>query len=691
MKILNSNTIGNITFTRAIRPDEKKDYGDTIAEGKKFLGIENLAIILHGSSFPQADKDLFIGSPFNKKAKEVNAFLKMHGFDSIQLGPPGLISKENVSPYSASVNSKNYLFADMNKLTSDNYGNILKPSDIEKKTSELYKESTQTDFNSAFKVYDSLFETAYDNLKNNKTDSSALKLKSEFNHFKKTSGDWLETDALFEVIRKKYNTSDIEKWPDMAKNLITYKNDPESPKHEKALELIAKLKETHGTEVQIFKFKQFIMDKQEKEFIKANPNKLNYISDAIIGFSTRDLWANQDSFLPGYRVGCPHGGPGNGSQMWDIPVLNPKTLFNEDGSLGSGGKLLRQKFEKLLDSYQNIRIDHAMGLVDPWIYNKDPNKVYIEYEDKDPTKGILFVDAHGDNLSHYGDFIEGNHNYRQALEKIILPLLKEKGLNPNDLVWEDLGEQSTVFDDIYNKKLKLPGLTSLMEFSAQSKAEEHPNNWFLITSHDNPPFAQIAGEGFLNVKNHEYWKDGEKITGPMSVPYLIGLLYPPTEAIKTKNKEKRLRTDDQTNILKGDLYGRNNTKFRVLTKYQELLRCAPKAQFSFMDFFGLDASYNNMGNSKDPNNWKLRLSRDYQADYYDKLVENKMDEKSEDGIKGGIALNMPELLKRAVISKLYTTNKPEEVKEQVEPLIEKLNYWKKILYLPEGAEEPEKP
>ena len=48
-----------------------------------------------------------------------------------------------------------------------------------------------------------------------------------------------------------------------------------------------------------------------------------------------------------------------------------------------------------------------------------------------------------------------------------------------------------------------------------------------------------------------------------------------------------------------------------------------------------------------------------QADYYDKLVENKMEEKSEDGIKGGIALNMPELLKRAVISKLYTTNKSE--------------------------------
>ena len=681
MQVLKANTANNVSFTRAIRPNEEKDYRQAIYDGKNFAGVKNLALVLHGSSFPQAEKDLFIGSPINSKAVEVNDFLKMHGFDSIQLGPPGLISKDNCSPYSSSINSKNYLFTDMSKLTQNEYANILKNSDIEEEISQDYSKSTMTDFEKSFNSYDKLFEKAYDNLKT-RSDQKAANLKAEYTRFTAKEGEWLETDAMYDIFQAKNKTTDFDKWPDVEKNLIQYKNDPKSLKHKEALGIVKDLKENKSKEIGLYKFKQFIVDKQEKQFITENPNKLNYISDAIIGFSIKDLWANQDAFLKDYRVGCPYGGSGspegNGTprganQIWDIPVINPKTLFKEDGSLGKGGELFKQKFEKLLETYQNIRIDHAMGLVDPWIYNK--NNMNIRKNDQGQ---IIYTNANGANLNNYGKdnaypvqgdeytkniyrdinrnlskapVLDPNNDYPKILEKILLPILEEHNLKPNELVWENLGSSTRVFDEVYYNKLKLPGLFSLKNSQAENKAQ---NDWFLISSHDDPPFSQVASSEFFDEKKYN--------GGPMNPDYLIGYLHP------EKSNEERAP-------LKSALAW--DTRLRVITKNQELIRSAEKIQVSFMDFFGLDKTYNKMGTSDD-SNWKLRLSKDYKKDYY-KTLENKDWNK--------VALNMPELLKRAVLSKIYTSNKSRADQDKdfqaAKPLINKLDYYERVLYEPE--------
>ena len=112
------------TFKRAPREDvqvpwngksEVEEYPKAIQDAKDYLGIKNLALILHQSSFPVKDRDLFIGSHINDKALELNKFLKFHGFDSIQLGPPGLTK---LSPYQSSINSKNYLYTDLEKFAT---------------------------------------------------------------------------------------------------------------------------------------------------------------------------------------------------------------------------------------------------------------------------------------------------------------------------------------------------------------------------------------------------------------------------------------------------------------------------------------------------------------------------------------------------------------------------------------------
>lgn len=671
----------SLTFKRAPSseikmPDgrsEEEYYSDTIKKAKQFLGITNLALILHQSSFPVKDNDLFIGSHIDSKAGETNRFLKLHGFDSIQLGPPGLT---RLSPYNSGVNSKNYLYTDMEKLTTPAYAKTLSNEDIKSvidsiDANRLYEKfSDQTHFNRAFYVYDKLFSIAYNNFvkKLDSKDINALNLNKEFEEFKEKESYWLENDALFEHFKKKFSMDDnFFEWPNMSRNLILYKNDKASPYHKNALDYIDNINKKHGKELEIYKFKQFILVKQEREFIKENPDKLNYISDAIIGFSLADYWANQDAFLKDYRVGTPYGGEGrnigNGTiwgenQTWDIPVLDPQKLFIKDENnqiigLGAAGKLLKNKFEKLIDTYQNIRIDHVIGLIDPWIYNKNNVEVRhgrYEYERSDTPEHIIYKNAHGANISLIGKSnaynaqnqgwdwfvteeinneienmpnIDPDGDYAKILDEILLPLFEKKGIPVDDIVWESLGCNTQKFDEVYkNKKRPLPDISSSYQYQLQYRPQR---DWMMIGCHDHGPFSQICTDDFYRQKSGE-----RDIMNPY---YLLGNLYPEI------SNEERQKLIDNMNW---------DRRLRVKSKYEELLRFGKKIQFTFMDFFGLDKTYN-AGGTQNSDNWKLRLKKDYQKDYYDKLAWQP-------GDKGvfNIPVNMPESLFRAVTAKIIT-------------------------------------
>lgn len=722
-KIVNNN-FAFPSFKRAPNPaiqmpngqNEEEFFQTTVTDAKKLLGITDLALILHQSSFPVKDNDLFIGSHIDSKAAEVNKFLKLHGFDSIQLGPPGLTK---LSPYTSSVNSKNYLYADMEKLTGDEYGNILTKTDITDVLDALDKDrvyekvSDKTRFNRAFYVHDKLFKTAYDNMldkafvynlnfealpqKDLQSYKNAAKLKNEFEEYKTKQDGALENDAIFAHFEKKFGMDDnFFDWPDIHRNLISYKNDPSSPKHADAVDYINKISKKHYEELDIYKFKQFILDKQEHEFAKENPGKLKYTTDAIIGFSLMDYWSNQDAFLQDYRVGTPYGGEGRPvgrgtiwgeNQTWDIPVLNPQKLFvrNEKGEitgLGPAGELLKAKFEKLLDTYQNIRIDHAIGLIDPFIYNK--NNVEMSYgkydnEADNVADHVIYTNAHGANISQMGkpnaydanqkgwDWyttqdinreienmpnVDPNGDYAKIIDEILLPLFKEKGLPVDDIAWESLGCDTPKFNEVYNKKERpLPGISSSYQYQLQYRPRK---DTMMIGCHDHGPFAQICTDKFYREKSG----DG----GVMNGAYLYGNLYPELSNDKRQEMINNLAWDRRA---------------RVKAKYEELLRFGQKIQFTFMDLFGLDKTYN-AGGTQNADNWKLRLKKDYQKDYYEKLSWKP-------GDKGmyNVPINMPEHLRTAVKAKILTEGgKLEKHKD----LLDRLEYCdKKILKVKEES------
>ena len=65
---VNPNPNRNISFGRAIRPDEVDELTQTSQDAKKYLGMEKLALGIHRSSYPVGSGDLFVGSNMGEEA-----------------------------------------------------------------------------------------------------------------------------------------------------------------------------------------------------------------------------------------------------------------------------------------------------------------------------------------------------------------------------------------------------------------------------------------------------------------------------------------------------------------------------------------------------------------------------------------------------------------------------------------------
>ncbi len=611
-----------IAFGRKLRKDEEQDYREnTIKPALDFLQTKELAMIIHGTSYPQDKNDIGVGSPYGKIAAQLIPFEILHGFNSNQLGPVGeLNSVRQYSPYKSSVETKNTLFIDFEKLTTKEYGNLLNCEDIENLTEKPLqsdKNYAYSNFANAFANNKKLLSKAYNNyeegIKNNNPE--ILKLQKEQEKFETEQWDSLNYATLFHILKIHNGTDDFTKWDKIDRNLNINNNDDQSIKR------MAYLKKVYGEEMSEYRFGQFLLDKQIKENTQFRKGlDFKYISDMLVGFSPADEWAHQDLFLKGYRMGCPYGGPNGGIQKWDVPVLNPKKLFNSDGSLAQAGEYLKYKLDDALTDFENVRIDHVLGLADPYIYEENGTRC--------------------GNISTMPD-IDPDRNYEKVLEKIILPTLKEHGLDKFTPVWEDLVTDTPVFNRIYHDENHLPGITQL-EYKKAEGMENSPN-WTLIGSHDSDPANLMIKKEW--VRNNEAWN-------PM---YLAGVL---NAAHDSREYCKKIDFNDSE---------------RVKAKFAEMFMMGKKIQVSFADFFGIEKTYNEGGNDANPNNWKLRLDKDFEGKYYKNLASDNP-----------TAMNMPEILKLAVRGKTDMSIARGEYDafdkaRRAEKIIEKLEYYENIL------------
>lgn len=637
-KISNSNRT-TVLFGRKLRKDEEQDYRENALQPAfDYLGTEEVAMIVHGTSYPEKAQDLGVGSPYGKAAAKFIPFEILHGFNSNQLGPIGVIrDAQHISPYKSTVSTRNYLFTDLNDLTTDKYANVLSQSDIDSMidyTDDNGKDYAYSDFPEAFSNYKYLMKIANKNFKQKlaNNDPMAQKLNEEFVQFKKEKGVDIYQDALFDVLTNEYKTMDFNKWSELDKNLIQeLKN-----QNPKAIDRYKKITTRSKDDFETYIFGQFILDKQIKENTKLRKDlNFKYISDLLVGFSKSDEWSHQDLFLKNWRMGCPNGGE-YGPQLWNIPVLDPKKLFNDDGSLGDAGLYMKKKLDASLDNFENVRIDHALGLIDPYIY------------DKNSVNGNDFSHFRANNISYMPD-IDPDGSYKKVLNKIILPTLAEHGIDKDYPVWEDLCTDTQTFNEIYHEKNHLPGITQLEYMRAEISQDD--GDWGLVGSHDSDPATKMIKKDW--VKDHDAW----------NIFYLAGFL-------NSNPKRAKYRDSFCKQIAEND-------SDRIKAKFAELFLTCKKIQISFADFFGIDKTYNEGGKENDTN-WKLRLNKDYEDSYYKNLSSERP-----------TALNMPEILKIAVQAKAdmnalkeaqRTGKEPQDNNSpEVENILNNLDKYEKIL------------
>lgn len=614
------NSLNSVSFGRHLRGEEIKDCNSAINDSLKALKKE-VGIILHNSSAP-SDKefDTGIGSVYSEASRNlVLPFLVNNGFTSIQVEPETERKFGDPSPYVSSTNAMNSLNGDLEQYTTEKYGKLLSretfDSIVEKNPN---KGLSRTNFDYVHSQYNKAYSEIWENFKAKKEANSPeiASLSAEFEDFKSNLSDDVKIGALYKAFSIENGSDYWKNWEsDSDKNLFTQPKDVQEKR-------TAEIKEKYSDEIEKFYFTQMLVSKVKNEAVdEYRKNGIKIIGDVPVAFSDADAWSRQDIFLSDYKMGCPPE-PGNSEgQAWDFPVLNPKKIFNPDGSLGEGGKYLYNKYQKLFkENTGGVRIDHAVGLIDPFVYKDKPSG---------HDAGRLYSTQSGE-LSQF--YKHDRNSLGDIFKKIIIPAAKDAGLSKNDIICEDLGIVPQYIKDTF-KNIGLRGI-SITQYVNNNKIPS--GNIAMIGCHDNPTLIEYTNNLFAqgDPYNHTAWKLTEDVL-------------PKDASHDTKQ--------DYFDDMRFD-YNRPGAKNKFNTSKFAQLFTSPssKVQIFWEDVIGREERYNKPSTNK--GNWELRLAPDFEEEYNKKLQNNE-------------ALNMPEVLGIAL----------RECGVRGGALIEKLDKYAKIL------------
>ncbi|MBQ8168879.1 4-alpha-glucanotransferase [bacterium] len=606
----------------------------TIQKALKVLGKKNFALIVHNASFPAAKGENTGFGSVNTNGGKALIDYASGLFNAIQLGPAGKTKGCDSSHYTGTIFSTNPLLVDIKALTTKKWDNILSIETYnEIVENNPKKDENRTAYSYAYKKYADALDEAFKNF----IEKGDKKLKKEFEEYKSVNNRWLDKDSIYEALSIE-NRNDY--WPlwesDIDKNLFSPTTIEERLTNGERLVEISK---KYEYDIDKYKFIQFVLSKQSEETREyAKSKDIKMIADRQVAFSDRDIWAYKSLFLDGWMLGCPPDYFSKDGQAWGFPVLDPERMYKEDGSLDKGGMLLKNLYKKMFrENPGGVRIDHIVGLIDPWVY-KAGKKPKIEegagrlYSSPEHPFLNKFAIATMDDLD---TTLEADKEkrvktltdkqielYGRLIEKIVIAAAEEEGLDKNAIVCEDLGTLTNPVAAVM-KKYQLQGMR-LTQFVVPEEAE-HPYRccnidectWAMVGTHDNEPISMWAKsmvnthKGYLHVKN------------------LVEDLY--TEA---DNK------DELITCLTKDV------DYLKFVKLVELFASkAENIQMFFTDFFQIEDVYNRPGTSGDAN-WSLRI-----PDNFEELTP----------------IDLPEILKQAIISR------GSEFAKKNEKLIEELS------------------
>ncbi len=590
----------------------------TVKRALNVLGKKNFVFIMHNGSFPAVEGENTGFGTINSTAGHNFIDYAAGLFDAIQMGPAGKTKSSDSSPYCGTIFSNNPLFVDLKELTTAKWGKVLSEktfNDIVENNPN--KGKNKTSYSYIVKRQAQALSEAYENFL--KLNDKAL--HKEFELYKDENDSWLDKDSLYEALSIEHDNDYWYSWKsEVDKNLFNPKSYEEKIEYGKRIDEISK---KYSKEIDEYKFIQFVLSKQNAQTKKyADSKGIKMIADRQVAFSDRDTWAYQSLFLDGWCLGCPPDYFSKDGQAWGFPVIDPDKMYNDDGSLGEAGILMKNLYIKMFrENPGGVRIDHIVGLIDPWVYksgkkpmpNQGAGRLYSSPEHPELSKyAIIKVEDLDQTLSADNEKRVKNltdeqiRKYGRLIEKIVIAAAEEEGLTKDAIVCEDLGTLTNPVAAVM-KEYELLGMR-LTQFTVPTEPDDPyrcknitKHCWAMVGTHDNQPVNIWAKN---QIHTH---------TGYLHVKNLVEDLF----------KEEQ---DKDALIVRMT----NDADFLKETKLVELFACeAENIQIFFTDFFNMNETYNTPGTSGDKN-WSLRLP--------DNFAQME-------------TINLPIILKKAIIAR----------------------------------------
>jgi 4-alpha-glucanotransferase len=302
-------------------------------------------LLLHLTSLP---------SPYGIGDAGVNArrwidLLRQSGqrwWQFLPLGPPGYGS----CPYQqVSTFARNPLLISPEELIADG---LLKSHEC--RHAVFSQKSVDFDAVSAFK--ESLIERTAAEF----SARASPELKAEYQQFCCDQSEWLEDYALFEYLKRKYQTGQFQKWPHA---LI-----------ERDRAAIVEARNEGEKRLEVVRLGQFLVFRQLAQ-LKAYAASQGLILLGDLPFfvapDSCDAWAHpefflyEEHYLPRFVSGVPPDYFSPDGQFWGHPV------FNWDALRQSGYRWWLDRISNLLDHVDVIRLDHFRAFAAAWHIPRD--------------------------------------------------------------------------------------------------------------------------------------------------------------------------------------------------------------------------------------------------------------------------------------------------------------------------------
>jgi 4-alpha-glucanotransferase len=343
------------------------------------LGKRRVVLAIHDASFPATPgADAGRGTPYSAAARAFARFVRRLGFDGLMLGPQGVTSRANPSPYDATLFSRNPLNIDFAALAGDPlFAELAAVRDP--RGAHDAGSSARVHYTRAFDVQGQRLAQLHEALLAARAHGAARvrALNRALAAFRAAHADWLEDDALYFALAARHGHAHHRDWPDARDRELM---DPRrrasqaGRAHEQARRgALAQAIERHA-------LGQMIVHRQHAAWrVTLAGLGLRSYADLQVGLSPCDVWQREHLFLSGYLMGAPPSRTNPAGQPWGYRVLDPDLYHAADGGPGPALDFLRRRIGKLLAESDGLRVDHPHGLVCPWVYRAD---------DPDPHRAV---------------------------------------------------------------------------------------------------------------------------------------------------------------------------------------------------------------------------------------------------------------------------------------------------------------